>query len=229
MGPDQPIRDYVLPLIEARKNGEVFEFKRFHGTCFLIGAEGYALTNAHVLGAEKENVLGVLNIPNDEWSFHEVTESETHPTEDVALLHIPTVSYPSFMKISSASEYSSFPYMQWSYPENVVGELEEDGHIQNRPDLVYLQGYIRRRMTDILIPGINSKSLYELSGAGSLGCSGSPVLATTSTQPWRVVGIFVGEKQTKLDNGYAAVGYAVRSDAIYDWVPKILGKKISSL
>nr|WP_278265266.1 hypothetical protein [Nocardia sp. AG03] len=163
------------------------------------------------------------------WSAHDVAQNETHPSEDVALLNIPALPHLSFLRPSPKPQHSSFEYMQWAYPDDVVQELEEHGQIVNRPDLFYLQGYIRRRLSDVPLLGIKGRYFYELNEPGAIGCSGSPIIARRGGATWEVVGIFVGERRSKTMSGYTAVGYAVRMDALTDWIPSIAGKTIFEL
>ncbi|MBS3694237.1 MULTISPECIES: S1 family peptidase [Rhodococcus] len=225
----RPIRDYVLPLVEVSKEGEIYSLKRFHGTCFLVGSDGIALTNAHLLGVDTGNHLAVLTADDDGWHVHRVSDQETHPSEDVAVLRIPSINYPSIMRISDTWEGSSFEYRQWSYPEETAQELEKDGVIALRPDLVYLQGYIRRRMQDIPLFAIRGHSFYELSEPGVSGCSGSPVISREPSEIWKVVGIFAGHRHSAQNGNASSVGYAVRADAIHNWSPSLLGRCISEL
>jgi hypothetical protein len=229
MDSDPLIRDYVLPLIEAHKTQEGYGFVKFHGTCFLIGSGGFALTNAHLLGAEGSNVLGALKVKDGEWKMHTVIQSEVHPSEDVALLKLADISGKSFLRLSSSPESSSFRYMQWSYPEEVVNELVEHGKVLNRPDLVYLEGYIRRRLSGLPLLGIRGSSFYELSEPGTVGCSGSPIIDRNGGPTWKVTGIFVGNRRTQIDNGYNAVGYAVRTESLAEWASYIIGKNVAEL
>ena len=59
---------------------------------------------------------------------------------------------PSWMRLAGTWEGQSLPHRSWGYPENVMYEAVDNGVAQPRPDLVYTQGYIRRRVSSSL-PG----------------------------------------------------------------------------
>lgn len=99
-----------------------------------------------------------------------------------------------------------------------------------RPDLVYNEGYIRRRYTGEL-PVIFGRSFYELSEVAGSGSSGapicklniSPLFGFIKPSAWDVIGIYVGEK---INDRGTSVSYAVREDAFRHWSPEILGKSV---
>lgn len=223
---EQYSRDCILPLIEMSLHEDGFDYESFHGTCFLIGSDGYAITNLHLLGVRKGNELGVLIVENGLWRAHIVEATETHPVEDIAILKLRGMKYKSFLKISTRSEYSPCKYKQLSYPEDVESELVIDNRVVHRPDLIYLEGYIRRRMSNMEIP-LKGSDFYELSEPGSTGCSGSPVIDMRGGEIWDVIGVYCGNKTSALNGNISGVRHAVRSDAICDWKPSILNKKIS--
>ena len=231
MAQEKPIRNYVLPLVEVSKYAGGLKMEQFHGTCFLVGDKGYALTNKHLLGTSGKNMLCAMVIDGENrWRGKLVLESESHPEEDLAILKLSDIDYGSFMKVSDRSEHSSFTYMQWSYPDEIVQELVENNKVLMRPDLVYLEGYVRRRITDIQLDGIKGRSFYELSEPGTIGCSGSPVLAKNNTgQDWMLIGVFVGNRSTTFREELSSVGYAVRMDAVKEWVPRIAKVRLTEL
>jgi hypothetical protein len=104
-------------------------------------------------------------------------------------------------------------------------EIVEEGHARPRPDLVYTQGYIRRRISDIPIPGIRGNGFFELSEVAGAGCSGSPVMLITSGPAWLVIGVYVGQRIAAGDD-LVRVGYAAREDLFRDWVPDLLGVSV---
>jgi hypothetical protein len=106
----------------------------------------------------------------------------------------------------------------WGYPGDVATELEDQGQVVFRPDLIYAQGYIRRRIAHE-IPYIKGAQFFELSEVVGQGCSGSPVYINRG-DVWDVVGIYVGELVTERGTSRA---FAVREDAFRDWKPPIIG------
>lgn len=101
-------------------------------------------------------------------------------------------------------------------------ELEDFRKAIGRPDMIYLQGYIRRS-TNHPIQKIRGKSFFELSQIGGTGCSGSPIFKIDQFKKWRVMGVYVGER---LNDRGTSVSYAVREDAIREWSPQLLGHSI---
>jgi hypothetical protein len=107
-----------------------------------------------------------------------------------------------------------------------MSDIVFNGKFSDLPDLIYIQGYFRRRFTDKLGGyWLNGKSFYELSSIANEGSSGSPIfrLINKNKEYWDIVAIYLGEK-TYGNNITVAV--SVRTDAFYDWIPQILGKKI---
>lgn len=221
MSSEQNIRDYVLPLVEAQNTTGGWIFAKFHGTCFLIDNCSLALTNKHLLGAEQGNRLGVLTISKENsWEFHAVVSEHPHPEEDVAVIKFDKALSlePSFLAVSQNMEFSSCEYMQWVYPEDATNELVVDDRVVFRPDLIYLQGYIRRRVYTN-----DDRCVYELSEPATTGCSGSPIINQNSrgSVNWQVIGIYFGNRKTTYDGYDITVGHAVISDAICNWVESI--------
>jgi len=211
------IRDYVFPLVEV----EGSDVKRFLGTAFLIGNRGVGLTAAHVLrDSDDEQVVGLF-VDRRTWFPVGVLNWEIHPVEDVAALRLEGTEWNSFMCLSNSSEGQSLHYRSFGYPVDAMYDLSRNGYAARRPDLVYSEGYVRRRLSCFL-PGLVGTSFYELSAVAGSGCSGSPILKFV--QPvWPVVGIYVGERRN--EDG-VEVGYATREESFRDWAPDIVGKRL---
>ncbi|MFF8644394.1 trypsin-like peptidase domain-containing protein [Streptomyces sp. NPDC015345] len=115
--------------------------------------------------------------------------SSPHPTQDVALLRLEPGTYVSPCVLSRRQEYASMSYMLWGYPEAVLYESVVDGIALQRPDLIYSEGHVRRRISDS-IPGIHGSRFIELSTPAGPGCSGAPLIDRTPGRPggldWRV-------------------------------------------
>ncbi len=215
------IRDNVLPLIEVDiDEAEAgVTLRCFVGSAFLIGRRSFAITAAHVVASPKR--IAVAFATPTGWFAHPIAAIETHPSEDVAVFRVKTENLRSICRVVGSRENSGLRYMQFAYPEEMMFELPHDGRTDGRPDLVYLEGYIRRR-TNHQIPAILGQSLYEVSAVAGSGCSGSPIIRAPRAGGgvWNVIGVYVGEKVNERGVG---VGYAVRSDAFSDWIPEILG------
>lgn len=114
-------------------------------------------------------------------------------------------------------------YRMFGYPEDATYEIVSGSTAIPRPDLIYVEGYIRRR-TNHEIPSLIGRSFFELSDVAGQGCSGSPIFKFS--QPvWEVVGVYVGEK---INDRATSVAYAVREDSFRDWTPAILGTSVLS-
>ena len=216
------VRDYVFPLCIAEKEDHKIKFKRFLGSGFLIGKNSYAITAAHVLDRTDGKIYAMFVDDNNQWLAFYISEQEQHPEEDVALIKIKYKPLKSIFCFNNAFETQGLEYKQFAYPDDMMYELEELGQAYGRPDMIYLQGYIRRR-TNHPIPNMKGKRFFELSQIGGMGCSGSPIFKIDQHKNWRVVGVYVGER---LNDRGTSVSYAVREDAIRDWVPKILGHSL---
>jgi len=216
------IKDYVFPIAEVAKDGNNISFKRFLGTGYLIGNRGFGMTAAHVAQTfNNGNNVAMFASPKGGWLGISILHVEIHPKEDVAIIKLAGDSWKSFFKLSNTWEGSSLKYRMFGYPEDVTYEIVYGNRAQPRPDLIYAEGYIRRR-TNHKIPSLIGKSFFELSDIAGPGCSGSPVFKF-SKHIWEVVGIYVGEK---INDRGTNVAYAVREEAFRDWIPQIVGKSI---
>ena len=216
------VRDYIFPLASAQRIGLVLREKRILGSAFLIGNRGFALTAKHVLlGSESEPLVGIFALPMGGWFGFGVLGREVHPTEDVALVQLDGGPWKSFLRISGSTEHASGKYRLFGYPDDATYELGTGNQAVVRPDLVYNEGYIRRRF-DGALPSILGRSFYELSQVAGSGASGAPVCKLTAPV-WDVMGVYVGEK---LNDRATSVSYAVREEAFRDWAPQILGTTV---
>jgi hypothetical protein len=141
----------------------------------------------------------------------------------------------SFFVPIAEPHFGSAPYFQFSYPEDVAYELVVSGRRAFRPDLVYNEGHVRRRMSGIPIPGLRGQHLYELSELAGPGSSGSPIvlkpLVRLGGAPfWHVIGVYIGEHFTHSEGRASFAGYAARFDALIEWRPQLLaGRTIFEL
>jgi len=216
------IRDYIFPIATAERRASEIAIKRILGSGFFIGNRGFALTAKHVIcGSESERKIAMFADPEGGWSGYEIVSSVMHSDEDVALLKFDGGPWKSFFRLSNSNEYSSCKYRLFGYPDDTTYESTEGGQAVVRPDLIYNEGYVRRRFTGKL-PLMQGCSFYELSEIAGSGCSGAPVCKFTAPE-WDVIGIYVGEK---LNDRSTSVSYAVREEAFRDWAPEILGVSV---
>lgn len=220
------IRDFVFPLSTAEKTDKGYTLKSFLGSGFLLGNKGYALTAAHVIEKHIEEVIISLFVGEDNaWYAFEMLEYELHPQEDIAIIKINGGPWISPFRMRNKWEGSSAKYQMFGYPEDAVYDLTDEmaGRVAPRPDLVYTEGYIRRRLTfNPGIHGVKGVSFFELSEIAGPGCSGSP-LYINNNRIWDVIGIYVGEK---INDRGTSVSYAVREEEFRNWTPKILGTSL---
>lgn len=204
------IRDVVLPVATTTSDADGLALQHFRGSAFLIGSEGYVLTAAHVVPAEA-NGLAVLTASDHGWRAHLVVGSEVHPTQDVAVLKIKEPLTPSWMSLAGTWEGQSLTYRSWGYPDNLMYEIVDNGMARPRPDLIYTQGYIRRRVSWSL-PGFVGSQFFELSEPAGGGCSGGPVLRMDAGDKWLVIGIYVGQREIEGADP-VRVAYAAREES----------------
>jgi len=230
VSPESKVRDIIVPVFLARRNESTFEYKTSCGTAFLIGKRGFAVTAAHVsnqINAEgDEGVLGFINDANA-WCARRIVQKEEHPEEDVCILQLESAPpKPSWLILSNKSMFQSCKYDAWGYPIAIAEWSKKyEEHQLESPDLIYTHGYVRRKISKPLPFSIfRGSSFYELSEICGSGCSGGPVIDAKSMGKgaWDVFGIYLGTATT----GEFDASYAVRSDAIFDWCPAIVGRSL---
>ena len=225
------IADYIFPLVRANKkqNGH-YEYLELVGTAFLIGQDGFALTAAHVIeqcfdNREERGVVLGLFWANEGWHVEEISIYEKHPVHDVGLIKLNEGNWKSFLELDANLQNSSCEYHCWGYPHETAKEVQQlYQNVIERPDLIFSQGYVRRRISRELYPTIifRGNQFYELSEQVGGGNSGAPIILKTSIggNRWKFFGIYIGEKSG------SNVSYAVRAESFYDWKPEILNKTI---
>jgi len=225
------LTEIVIPLLVTPfdKSSEVLSPPReLVGTGFLIGANGFALTAAHVIDqlieTRKDNeVLSTHLLDGNGLHPFLIVDHEKHPTEDVGILRLENHNLKSFLAISNKRYLHSTPYIAWGYPRETAEELlfiRENADLF--PDIIFIEGYIRRVIHhELRLTIFKGNRFYEVSDLGGPGYSGSPVIAKNSLNMnlWEVLGIYIGEK----DGLIAPVGYVVPSRNFFDWKPNILG------
>jgi hypothetical protein len=238
------VANFVVPVCRlyiAKDDGvDQYQAIELIGTAFFIGSEGYLMTARHVI--DELNQSGgtpIILLPlNGGLASYDITDTEIHPSEDVAIIKTTVKPNSTSCVVSQNSEHSSCEYMLWGYPEHVAKELSRtvplppSGVEPIGPELIYQKGYIRRRISRELHYPLIGKQFYEISEVAGSRCSGSPVIIRQPVHDafrsklWSVIGIYVGEQTSEKIH---AVGYCVRSDSFASWVPAMTGVSISSL
>lgn len=203
------LRNWVVPIgaVTDAPGGVDFEF-RGTGT-FLAGDDGYCLTAGHVLDSLCPP-SGAALVRNGEWRFAQIREAWRHNTEDLGLLRFDPGARGSPFEVSPLGIHQSSRFRQWGYPQTVQFDHVVDGRAIRSLELVYDEGYVRRRLTEPQLPKISSRSLFELSGRAGPGASGAPLLVVApGVSPWQMIGVYVGERSCDAFHS-GGVGYGVR-------------------
>jgi V8-like Glu-specific endopeptidase len=238
-GNKNAIRDFVFPIVTAAKKDGSYELKNFLGTGFLIGTNGFGVTARHVI-LGYQDTLGVMFVDEktNSWVFLPITNFEHHPEEDISIIKIenPDYVWKTLFRIDKSWEGGWRDYLMAGYPADVVFDnyidTPQGKRVAPLPDLIHVKGYIRRRVSkNLQIPDAQGNEFFELSTVAGKGCSGSPVF-WNDNKIWKVIGVYVAEKQIIKQEfaenlGYLSldVSYAVRIEAICNWMPDILAGK----
>lgn len=237
--PGRRVDSYVLPLIASvvKRGDSRIHAESVEGTGFLLArGRGLGVTARHVAAAlEQKTSIGDLFRPEtDEEEFRvpgvgfigvdgmfraaPIVALQLHPTEDVALFRLADDDYYSPYTISAEEHDASDDYSLWGYPDDVRHDyFTEQARPLNVP-LVYSSGHVRRRVSSELpVNNIRGKKFYELSTPAGSCASGSPVAERSN--PWRVAGVYVGERRN--ETGSFAVGFGTRAEAILDEWPQL--------
>jgi hypothetical protein len=236
------VRSCVISVARVEPTGGVAKIIATHGTAFLIGNRGFALTAKHVIAGRSKPLAALTMTEAGGWTWSKITASELHPSEDVAIIKLDASSCRSGYRISSSVEVASSKYRIYGYPGDATRFEPAKGEF---PDLVYTEGYIRRRYSASLYPSagplapagtspvaetlqISGTGFFELSQIAGAGTSGGPVFDLAD--PMQVIGIYSAEKHTPhvIQMGgqpvtqLTSVSYAVRDDAFRNWKPAML-------
>jgi hypothetical protein len=233
------VRHCVISVAKVDTGGGVARIISAHGTAFLIGDRGFALTAKHVIAGKSKSLAALTMAEASGWTWSNIIASEMHPSEDVAILKLDPGSCKSGFQLSNSVPMASSRYRMFGYPGDATRFETSSGEF---PDLVYTEGYIRRRYSAPLNPSIGSSSpagssrvagtaFFELSQIAGSGTSGAPVFGLA--EPMAIIGIYSAEKHTPhlIATGdtpitqLTSVSYAVRGDAFRDWKPAMLGGK----
>lgn len=217
---EEKFTDVVIPLIKANKKEDgTVEYVELFGTGFIIGANGFAITCAHVIDqlheGLTENQVLITHFPYKGKIYpFELVNFEKHNSQDVGVFQVKDAKLTSWLKILNSHENSSLEYHGWGYPRETAKELQKlDPGAFEYPELIFTQGYIRRRIDRELYPTsiYRGNSFYEVSDLGGSGYSGSPIIKknTVGQKNYGIIGIYVGEKEGE----GVPVGYVVNSES----------------
>lgn len=231
------VRNCVVAVARIDAGDGIARIVSTHGTAFHIGARGYALTAKHLIAGKPKGLVALTMAEAGGWTWTPVVASELHPSEDVAILKLEAGACRSGFPLSSAIELASSRYRIYAYPGHATRLESAKGEF---PDLVYTEGYIRRRYSASVYPSTGSSSpvgaarvdgaaFFELSQVAGPGTSGGPVFDLAD--PLTVIGVYSAEKHTpqfisadgKQIVQLTSVAYAVRDEAFRDWQPAMLG------
>ncbi len=212
-------------MVELGDGQEELTYRDLLGSAFLIGRRGFALTASHVFPRETGLFIAGLFVgSNETWCAHLLSDIERHATADVSIFRLPQVSHGSPLRLRNQWEGSSCNYKQFGYPADVLNDLIDHSRsrVTPRPDLIYVQGYVRRRVSfELSVPNVIGSKFFEVSELAGPGCSGGP-LFVANNDVWDVIGIYAAEKKTETCDTVLTYAYATREDAFRDWKPKML-------
>ncbi len=225
----QLIRDYIFPIMNMQLSDGGVALTNFLGSGFFIGNRSLPLTAAHVLKGAGSPGIAMCAVDNS-WTAFEIQEWEKHPEHDVAVLRIGTQEGRQWNSIVEGTvaetPTGSLRYHQWGYPDDVFWEIVENDRTVARPDLVFVEGHVRRRIRNVEIPRVSGSLFVELSTVAGPGCSGSPVFGKIPGRAtFSLAGVYLGEK---LNDRSTSVGYALPVDAFVDWEPALLGRTVGA-
>jgi hypothetical protein len=175
-------------------------------------------TAQHVLvGNENSSLMAMFTGSDCGWVGFDITNIEHHPSCDASRFKIVGQSFKTIFTFSITPEHASCNIRCFGYPNDCLHEINNCGPIMARPDLVYFQGYIKKRVS--FKPGfsmIKGIGFYEINEYFQAGCSGSPVFVIKSPgNVWDIIGIYVGDKQV---NDSPRLGYVLRNDQYSEWM-----------
>lgn len=233
------VRNCVVSIARVDAAAGVAKIAATHGTAFHIGNRGFALTAKHVIAGKSTPLAALTMTEANGWTWVNIVASELHPVEDVAIIKLEAGACNAGFRLSNSVELASSRYRIFGYPGNATRQEATAGEF---PDLVYTEGYIRRRYSASMYPATGSSSpagaarvsgtsFFELSQIAGPGTSGAPVFDLA--EPLAVIGIYSAEKHVPhvITSGglqitqLSSVAYAVRDDAFRDWRPAMLGGK----
>lgn len=187
------------------------------GTAFLLGdPQDVLITAGHVADNLDVARTVVAFATDDGWVTWGLRNRIRHHSEDLAALVLePGHERTSPLFIGSSDVRASARYRVWGYPVDVMHEVVRNDVALARPDLVYSEGHVRRRISNIGLGHLQGTAFYELSAVAGRGCSGAPVTVDRAgVSPWEVIGVYLGDRRNETEG--LAVGYASRAEHLQD-------------
>jgi len=222
-------RDVFFPIIQCERDERKKEprFKKFLGTGFLIGDNGFLMTATHVIKSFEIKELYALSVMNQKWFLLSFCNKIDHSIEDISMLKIQVTSklpkmWSSFVVPANSWEGPSLHFELWGY-SNITAYQYTNCF---QPQLCYEEGYIVKRLTDPENPNplLKGKNFFETNLVGYKGYSGSPIISRTrkrSDAKWEMIGIYLGDYTTTIGDEKLARGIICREDGIRDWLKDI--------
>jgi hypothetical protein len=169
------------------------------------------LTAAHVATDPKPTFpLVALLVTNGEWRGFRVDSRGTSEGGCRATVHFTARKRANLLAVDLARHQRicriGDAVLSFRIPEDTVYEIVDEAIsdvAKPRPDLVFSEGHVRRRISDVPIRDIKGSRFFELSDAAGDGCSGSPLLDKRSqgADAWTLVGVYIGERVTSAGKG----------------------------
>ena len=220
------IADVVLPIVEISGLPPNLRYERLLGTGFLVGGSRYLLTCRHVITSVRPgNYVLALRVTNGAFETIQLDKLVTHPSQDVALYQVDISDHvTSWLLPTAEPQFQTLDCQVWGYPTDALfdsGERSLQGQVLQRPELVFMKGYIRRRISGELF-GLQGDQFYELNDSAGDGCSGGPIIRVDGGRRWKVFGIYSGEMiSEQTGKPFRSRGYGIRMEAVTEWLQSI--------
>jgi hypothetical protein len=206
---DQKIRDIVFPIIRATKTHDGIEFKRLLGTGFLVEKSNLCFTSSNIFQDKNIKNIYCLFVISNKWEALPITKIVHNEILNISSFFITRPPYESWLNISKTEHHASCNFMLWGYPDEYLLDNQSDNQSDNqRPDLAYHQGYIIRRLSNILSP--KGTELFEINLVLSEGCYGSPLIIRDGN--WGVIGIYIGSYKFIINKSYKNILNLINKD-----------------
>jgi len=198
---DQEIRDIVFPIIRATKTDDGIEFKRLLGTGFLVKESNLCLTSSNIFQDENIQNIYCLFVISNKWEVRPITNIVHNEILNISSFFITRPPDKSWLNILKTEHHASCNFMLWGYPDEYLLDNQ-------RPDLAYHQGYIIRRLSNMLSP--KGTELFEINLVLSEGCYGSPLIIRDGN--WGVIGIYIGSYKFIINKSYKNILNLINKD-----------------
>ncbi len=247
---DGLLEDYVVPVCEFVRQGDVAILRRLEGTAFFIGKDGLFLTAAHVLRSvearrkETSDLVGLVvkDHADPKLSRLSVIQAYDYAPEpyDIAIGRTYFYSRSWFSAPPSKAIAGWQDVAALGYPETALNASPDKFNVHLRT----LKGYVQRPIAENELPALGRHpSAYELNFPITAGMSGSPLFVADGPKANRLVGVCVGsysaevteyrrvevrdagekyeERQIKVEQ----YGIAQAVEGLLDWKPNVAGNR----